>query len=329
MVTKILELNLTFAAIAFISAAPLASAEPNSLKQPPNGANDFDWNTNSQDIEAIDPREEELRRKEQDLLKSLDFRPSKLTSTPEFTIAKPKKGIEKPQKNNAKERQSDHLIIAEIPAPKMAKKIDAVGDEIPAAAPLENLVDTVPIAQSADGTLLKELEHHPAIEQPVKAAQLEGRISSEDINSKVRTYPSDGAPDGTTARGVPSFYRLERSPEGEDEYSDRAPSRILTVPIAEVVGGATLRPAAINAVELAKVRSVSTFLKTGPNARDSSLLRIAKHSEVRIDYRSGSWYRVRTQEGVRGWVPGNVLLFNDAMAQGSAVRIGGVRAVDE
>jgi hypothetical protein len=329
MVTRILELNLTFAAIAFISATPLAQAAPNSLQQAPNSSNDLNLKTDSPNKDAIDPREEELRRKERDLLRSLDFKPSNLTSTPELGVDRSNKQSDQSQNIKGAERPSDQLIIAEIAAPKVAKQLEGVAVEIPTTARPENRVDSPTNSQGADGRLLKELEHHPAIEQPVKAAALQDRVNSDDINSKVRTYPSDGAPDGTTARGVPSFYRLKRSPEGEEEYNDRIPSRILTVPIAEVTGGLTLRPAAINATELAKVRAVSTFLKTGPNAHDSSLLRIAKHSELRIDYRSGSWYRVRTEEGVRGWVPGNVLLFNDAMAPGSTVRIGGVRAIDE
>jgi hypothetical protein len=329
MATKILELNITFAAIIFLSAAPLASAVPPSLPQASDSSNDFNFNTNSANKEAIDPREEELLRKERDLLRSLDLKPSKLTRDSELGMDKTIKRKDQPQNSKGIERPSDQLMIAEIPAPKVPKHLEFVGAEIPIAARSENTEDSTPKGQGADGTLLKELEHHPAIEQPIKAAPLQDRISSEDINSKVRTYPSEGAPDGTTARGVPSFYRIKRSPEEGEEYYDRIPSRILTVPIAEATGGGTLRPAAINATELAKVRTVSTFLRTGPNAHDSSLLKIARHSELRVDYRSGNWYRVRTEEGVRGWVPGNVLLFNDAMGPGSTVRIGGVRAVDE
>jgi hypothetical protein len=297
--TVVVSLSLTLAPLAAVSTPLKASAEPTLVEGNYNNSSE---DTNLKDSKSADqtlePREEELRRKELELLKALDLKPSRVT-----------------------ERTSGSLVIAEIPAPKLAQP-EKVRAQDSNSAPQGEQLKSLPVTQNADSTLLKELEHHPALEQPAKTVPI-----PTDINPAVRTYPSEGSPDGTTAKGVPSFYRIERSPGGED--TEPYPSRILTVPITELNGAATLRPAAINSSELAKIRPISAFLRTGPTPQDSSLLKVSKHSELRVDYRSGSWYRVRTENGVRGWVPGNVLLFEDNMAPGSTVRIGGVRPAEE
>jgi hypothetical protein len=70
-------------------------------------------------------------------------------------------------------------------------------------------------------------------------------------------------------------------------------------------------------------------LRVGPSKNESALYVLPRATEVTIEYRSGEWYRVITESGVRGWVYGSSLRFNVGVSPVSAVRVGGVRGMYE
>jgi uncharacterized protein YraI len=70
--------------------------------------------------------------------------------------------------------------------------------------------------------------------------------------------------------------------------------------------------------------STRVSLKTGPSSRYKRLTTLSATTPVEIDYRQGSWYRVKTRAGVRGWMEGKYLLFNEGIRATSSIHIGGI-----
>jgi hypothetical protein len=165
---------------------------------------------------------------------------------------------------------------------------------------------------------LRALEQHPALE----AAKPQVPASSSPSNA-IRTHQSDGSHDGTTATKLGTYTRVKR-PQVESAPVHRETARSKMVPLHEIEQEASIRNVSYSAVEPATIRTPSVRLKTGPTKLDTSLVVLPQYSEVTIDYRSGGWYRVRTESGLRGWVPGTALLFDAGISQRSAVRIGAV-----
>jgi hypothetical protein len=76
---------------------------------------------------------------------------------------------------------------------------------------------------------------------------------------------------------------------------------------------------------MARVTKDKTPLRIGPGSKEASLLPLSKNSVVAIEHRTGTWYRVVTSSGRRGWVSGQVLVFDLSNFPGSTDQ---VRAYD-
>ncbi len=76
-----------------------------------------------------------------------------------------------------------------------------------------------------------------------------------------------------------------------------------------------------NTLPTARVTTDKTPLRIGPGAKEAMLVRLTRNSIVEIEHRNGSWYRVITSSGTRGWITGSVLLFDQTNFPGSTNRI--------
>jgi hypothetical protein len=270
------------------------------------------------DSTELDSREQELRRKEQELLQAIDFKPSAPPSDQQAQIQQadpPAPGAE-----------SAAVKTLEIRAPETVTiGIEAAEKSLPGSSSHDTTSQDIPLQQNSaqkdvvQPDALKELENHPALVPPRKT-----RTTPIVPSNRVRTKTYDEFPDGTTAKRVGSFYRIDR--QGLDSASNNGIGRTRTVPLSDLTPANATRRALLTSEELATIRSTSTYLKTGPTRLDSTLLKIPQYAEVTIDHRSGTWYRIKTTNGVRGWVPGSALLFDDGMNPRSTVRIGAVQS---
>lgn len=247
---------------------------------------------------SIDLRESELRRKEQEILKSLNLDHAQAAAP-----------LNAPPQESTLSGQRDMLIDAGVSEAMPVTVLDI-------QAPEEALI--VEERPNGDGPQrLLELQHHPALNpRPTPKPYL------PPSNNTIRTKSYEDFPDGTTAKRVGSFYRIGSSPSASASKPPVGSGR--TVPLNELSGQATVRPALFNSDRIAVIRNTSTVLRTGPSRFDSVLVKIPQYSEVTIDYRSGGWYRIQTDEGIRGWLPGNSLLFQNGVSPRSVVHIGGV-----
>jgi hypothetical protein len=274
------------------------------------------------DNPGIDSREQELRRKEQELLKAMDLNSSEASQTPETLIQKSPPFITESSEGEI----TGTAKVLEIKAPEAALNgdtavsIDAANpvshENIKLQQPAERVTTASEAPKNNEG--LKGLEHHPALEPPQKP-----KVVPVVTSTRIRTKRSEDFPDGTTARRIGSFHRIDRSGSSAHDSTNSGHTR--NVPLTDLGPATAVRPALLTSDELATIRNSSTYLKTGPTRLDSTLLRIPQNSEVSIDYRSGAWYRIRTTNGVRGWVPGSSLLFDAGVNPRSTVRVGGIQ----
>lgn len=258
----------------------------------------------------FDSRERELRRKEQELLRAMDLNSVETTANPSLQVASPQ--IDSQQSISPSEANNGKAQALEIQAPEPKAQL-APNTEQSAPADRIQPAQQQPVA-------LKELTHHPALEPPQKA-----KVEAPPVvtTNRIRTKTVEEAPDGTTADRLGSFYRIDRAEVGAGRV--KSITRPQTVPIQRYAASEVARPALLTSDDLATIQHASTALKTGPHRLDSTLLKIPQYSEVHIDYRSGEWYRVKTNSGIRGWVPGSALLFDADTPQTSTVRVGAVR----
>jgi hypothetical protein len=282
--------------IAVIAVLVALQAAPNAVRNAL--AND---ETNAANIE-FDSRERELRRKEEELLRAMDLNSAETVTATSIEIANPH--------TESLDAKGSQVQVLEVKAPEPTVEV--------APPALENLPTEQAQAPQQRPAPLKDLEHHPALEPPRKV-EAPPLVTS----NRIRTKTSEQSPDGTTAKRLGSFYRIDRASFDSDR--SRPVTHSQTVPIQQYSAAETVRPALLISDELATIQNSSTYLKTGPTRLDSSLVRMPRYTEVRIDYRSGNWYRVKTTGGLRGWVPGSALLFDADTPPRSAVRVGGVR----
>jgi hypothetical protein len=248
------------------------------------------------DTLQIAAREQELRRKEEQLLEAM--RKAETSSQPNAAI--------EPASSSSAEPS-----IQEAAAQKVA--VDSPAEEI-------SISSADSSEQVGSRRELRELEQHPAL--ATKKAKAPTSRSSH--SSTIKTYAAEDHPDGTTARRLGTYTRVNR-----DEYQRPTPrretSQTHTVTLDDIQQEASVRSVSLAREAVATIRHGSTHLRTGPSRLDTNLLSLPQYSEVSIDYRSGSWYRVKTVRGIRGWVPGNSLLFDAGVSPRSAVRIGAVQ----
>ena len=232
-------------------------------------------------------REQELQRKEEELLKALS---SQTVQAPQVS---------------APPAQQVKASTIKVPA-----KVEAVaeGDSFSQ------------VAAEPEKHPLRALEHHPALD--VRRESSTKQPLAQPSNT-IRTHVPDDTFDGATAARVGTFTRVDRSqPRSNGLRRETAPSH--TVSLREIEEEASLRHASLSFNEVATIRNGSTRLKIGPARTDANLTPLPQYSEVTIDYRSGAWYRVRTGTGDRGWVHGSSLLFDAGISPRSALRIGAV-----
>lgn len=256
------------------------------------------------DTSVIDAREQELRRKEQELLQGLDLNAASVAP-----VAQENPPIQ-PAKEIIEEGKKVTVLEIQAPAPKEAPQPQAPAEYAPGNV-ANVAVDTV-----AKPAPLRELESHPAIAPKPKVT-----AAPYIANNRIKTHSNDRYPDGTTAKRVGSFYKLEHARNG-DAISDSSKSH--TVSIDQLAREARARPALLTSDMSATISNSSTVLKTGPKKTDSSLSKVPRDSEVKIDYRSGAWYRVKTDAGARGWVSGGALAFDGDVPPESTVKVSGI-----
>lgn len=75
------------------------------------------------------------------------------------------------------------------------------------------------------------------------------------------------------------------------------------------------------AVPNARVVKSRSVLRTGPSMRESSIARLERDSIVTIERRDGSWYRIISPDGTRGWISGASLIFDEGNFLGSTVNV--------
>lgn len=72
---------------------------------------------------------------------------------------------------------------------------------------------------------------------------------------------------------------------------------------------------------VARVTKDNAPLRIGPSARESTIFRVSRNSTVKIEHRTGEWYRVITTDGTRGWIAGSALIFDEGKRPGSTVQV--------
>ncbi len=248
------------------------------------------------DTLQIAAREQELRRKEEELLQAM--RNAETNSQP--------KVLSEPSAKPPVEPQGKETVVEKVSASSTS---DETSD-----GPRDSF------RNDDEHQELRALEYHPAL--VTKKAKTPATHHSH--SSTIKTHAVEDQPDGTTARRLGTYTRVNR-----DDYQRLAPrretSQTHTVTLNDIQQEASVRSVSLAQEEVATIRNGTTHLRTGPSRLDTNLLTLPQYSEVSIDYRSGSWYRVKTTRGIRGWVPGNSLLFDAGISPRSAVRIGAVQ----
>lgn len=85
----------------------------------------------------------------------------------------------------------------------------------------------------------------------------------------------------------------------------------------------------LNSSALASVAVDNAPLRIGPGQRESALFVMPRHSQVKVEHRTGEWYRVTTDAGARGWLWSGALVFDAGVPSTSTVRVGGFRTKNE
>ncbi len=265
-------------------------------------------------IVEVDARERELRRKEQELLRVMDLNAAEKVANPSQKVVDPsKESLESKSLDLKRAAETTNVQgrVLEIKAPESKVQESPDTEQDPRVVSIQS--------DQQQPIPLKDLAHHPALEPPPKV-----KIEPPPLvaTSRIRTRTVEEAPDGTTANRLGSFYRIDRA-DLETKHKESG-GRRQTVPIRNYKSSEVIRPALLTSDELATIQNPSTWLKTGPHRLDSTLIKIPQNAEVRIDYRSGEWYRIKTTGGIRGWVIGSALLFDTDTPPSSTVRVGAV-----
>jgi Bacterial SH3 domain len=155
----------------------------------------------------------------------------------------------------------------------------------------KDLEQRITIAESQVSILSQELE----ITQR-KLSETENRLANAQRNA-----PFNGSGSGEVAF-VPSSYDTFVVPTDDTaNTNEQAPLR--------------------TALPTARVTTDKTPLRIGPGAKEPTLVRLTRNSIVEIEHRTGSWYRVITSSGTRGWITGSFLLFDQTNFPDSTNRV--------
>lgn len=234
----------------------------------------------------IAAREEELRRKEAELVKAMGMS-SGVTQGPTETA------------------QKTTTISKVQQEPSVATTQESVERK---AGSSEELVN------------LKAISSHPMLESKKTSAS-----SSSNIPHSIRTHSSEQTIRDDTARKLDSFRRVD-SKSSFDSNDSYGASKSKLVSLGEIEEDILRRPMPIQDAEVATIGLRAARLRTGPSTKNVTLVSLPEYSEVAIDYRSGDWYRIKTPSGLRGWIQGRALLFDAGISPSSTIKIGAVRA---
>lgn len=170
------------------------------------------------------------------------------------------------------------------PAPRRAKASNSTSSS-------KDLEQRVTVAESQVTILSKELE-----DAQRKLADTENRLARAE-----RTM----SPNGISA--ADSDYR-------SSSY------QTFTVPSADSAPEEEITPS-VNQLPVARITKDRTPLRIGPGSNQASLHNLSRNSVVEIEHRTGTWYRVISSSGARGWVSGTVLIFDVDNFPGSTDRV--------
>jgi hypothetical protein len=245
----------------------------------------------SADTSSITAREEELRRKEAELIKAMGM-------------------------SNATSPVGDSKEIIE-----KTITVTDTRQEI-ATSTKDSTTEVVQTEEKTSQELveLKAIGSHPALESRKVSSG-----SAVNAPSTIKTRTDRQGKRDDTARKLDTFRRVEQGSSFES-ISSYGSTRAKLISLDEIEQSISSRPQPYSDPEIATIGLRSAKLRTGPSSRNVTLGSLPEFSEVSIDYRSGDWYRVKTPTGARGWVQGKSLLFDAGISPRSTIHIGAVRA---
>jgi len=184
----------------------------------------------------------------------------------------------------------------------------------------KGLSQRLAISESQVEILSRELD---TTRKRLKSAELRSqRPPSTDVREynsgayQVRTGSSEAAPQDESSLASP--------------FNGRVPStNFISSAEASHSGPSAGMTGRLNSSAVASIAVERTPLRVGPGQRESTLFMIPRHAHVTIEHRTGEWYRVITDSGNRGWLPGSVLVFDLGVPPSSTVRISGFRGRNE
>lgn len=135
-------------------------------------------------------------------------------------------------------------------------------------------------------------------------------LRATKLSSSLPTLENEELVTAEQGSAIPTSYEGTLSPSQCAVKKDRScgiPVRVDTIVDGDILtfGGITIR----DDMPLALVSLKDVSLVTGPGKEYMSLSQVPLGTRVAIENRADDWYRVITEDGIRGWMHSNVLLF--------------------
>ncbi len=292
--------------------------------------------------EDIAQNEERLKRLEEELLKTLD--------------AGSKSATEERPRNSA----LTSVTLSDVRAPRSSHTEQSLSKPTADTPTHEAELD------DSQSRSLKELEHHPVLQPsnrrsaekferkvPQSGNDLSHRLaiaesqveilSRELDTTRIRLRSAENATGrgsgaesfqgsaATRARSNPAGGALGRTdPPVDNEWITMTSASGTVLDTADLYEGArTASSGRLHSSALASVAVESAPLRIGPGKRESALFVMPRHAQVKIEHRTGEWYRVITDAGARGWLWSGALVFDAGVPPSSTVKVGGFRSQNE
>jgi hypothetical protein len=201
--------------------------------------------------------------------------------------------------------------------------LDTAQDKAERVAPERRTTHSVPVDHASAKVSADQRLAIAEIQVTILSRELE--VSRRGLRSAERRIEELSE----LVKGRPRSSRSDSSDfaYGSDHEARRSIRSGHTVPLLEESedageAGPAIRP---HSSMVASIATDKTAVRTGPGKGESVLFVLSEGSEVTIDRRSGEWYRVVANSGVRGWIFGQALVFDSGISPSSAVRIRAVR----
>jgi hypothetical protein len=286
--------------------------------------------------EDIAQNEERLKRLEEELMKTLD--------------AGSKSATEEHPRNSSR----TSVMLSDVKASPSNHTEQALSEATPNIPAPEAQLD------DSQSRSLKELEHHPALQPsnrrstekferkaPENGNELSHRLAIAESQVEILSRELD-----TTRTRLRSAENnigrrsngegLQDSPETrvrsnspvelpvENEWVTLTSTSGTALGTSDSYAGARTGPTGrLHSSALASIAVESAPLRIGPGKRESSLMVMPRHAQVRIEHRTGEWYRVITDAGARGWLWSGALVFDAGVPLTSTVKVGGFKSKNE